>query len=353
MLNKHRKLLTAIFVLLLTLSVSGCVSDPALMSESLALMTELSDRTPQRITQTNEGEAQTTIAPEAEEARSADIAFQRIDADWSAAVTVKNSRVNIRSGPGLEHDPITTAAAGTIFRTDGRLENGWWHICCFPAVDENPEEPTLMAWVSGQVVDANADAESLPLLTSLFPENVEAVWDVEYKCGSERCIERSCTAEVTASERNDLDRFWLILDRKVVWLDGCGQDSVARHQIDRFTGRDVYNIQSEIFLTEYWGGAKPAQSNGTYAYPDGRTVLAWCDEQLQGEVEEAEGWLNSYQGAACYDVRTGVLLSMTYVKRWLFTGEFAGEQYNRAYLGDFELFEVTLRNTNIELAFRP
>ena len=43
---------------------------------------------------------------------------------------------------------------------------------------------------------------------------------------------------------------------------------------------------------------------------------------------------------------------MRYGKRWLFSGEYAGEQYDRAYLGDFEIYEIVLNKTNIELAFQ-
>jgi len=181
---------------------------------------------------------------------------------------------------------------------------------------------------------------------------VEAVWDVNYQCASNRCVERVCTATITAKERSDLDRFWLIIDREVKWADNCGQDSEWRHQLDRFDGRDLYSSQAEVFLTEYWHGANSGPGNSLFAYSDGQQVMAWCDDQLAGEVEETDGWLNIYEGVACYDLRTGTLLSMSYVKRWLFSGEYAGEQYNRAYLGDFEIYEVELNKTNIQLAFQ-
>ena len=237
------------------------------------------------------------------------------------------------------------------FNTYGEVA-GWWRICCFLGVDDKPDQPTLPAWVSEKVVEANADALALPALESIFPENVTAAWDVNYQCGSERCVERKCTAAVTANERSDLDRFWLIIDREVKWADGCGQDSVWRHQLDRFDGRDLYAGQSEVFLTDYWDGANPGESNSIFTASDGRKVDVWCADQLTGEVQETDGWVNTYTGVACYDQRTGILLSMSYVKRWLYSGEYAGEQYDRAYLGDFEIYEVTLNKTNIELAFQ-
>lgn len=277
---------------------------------------------------------------------------QRPDAEWTAEVTVKNSRVNIRSGPGLAHQPIATAAAGTAFKTDGREEGGWWHICCFPAVNDEPDMPTLMAWVSGTVVEPNPDALALPVLQPLFPEDVQVEWDVTYRCGSDSCGERMCTAQATAKERSDIDRFWLVLDREVVWDDECGQNSSHRHQVDRFTGRDVYDLKSDLFLTQYWRGVSKRPGNSIYTRDDGQKVSAWCMDELQSDVEAENGWFHSYDGAACYDTRTGMLLSMKYVKRWLYTGEFEGRVYDREYLGDFELFEVTLDSTNVELAYR-
>jgi len=275
-----------------------------------------------------------------------------IDSAWTASVTVKNSQVNIRSGPGLEHQPITTATSGTVFKTYGKSSGGWWRICCFQGVNDEPDRPTQPAWVSGQVVEANADAQALSVLASLFPENLTATWDVNYKCASDRCVKRACTAAVVAKERNDLDKFWLVIDREVKWVDGCGQDSILRHQLDRFDGRDLYAGQAEVFLTDYWHGANPGPVNSVFTYSDGRNVMAWCDDQLTGEAQEDDAWLNTYGGVACYDLRTGTLLSMSYIKRWLFSGEHASEQYNRAYFGDFEIYEVTLKNTNAELSFQ-
>jgi hypothetical protein len=40
---------------------------------------------------------------------------------------------------------------------------------------------------------------------------------------------------------------------------------------------------------------------------------------------------------------------MSYTKRWLFTGTFEGQTYERAYFGDNETYEFTLLETNVEL----
>lgn len=346
MTNIFRKILFGPLAVSVLVLIGGCVPDPVLMTESLQLMSDFSQKTPPGVER-----LESVVSPSPGDEQASDSVIIT-DAGWSASITVKNSRVNIRSGPGLEYQPVTTANEGTSFKTYGKTAGGWWRVCCFQGVDDKPDQPTQPAWVSGQVVEANSDAEALPLLESLFPENVDAVWDVNYQCASDRCVERVCTATIAAKERSDLDRFWLVIDREVKWADNCGQDSEWRHQLDRFDGRDLYTGQAEVFLTEYWHGANSGPSNSLFTYSDGQKVTAWCDDQLTGEVQEADGWLNTYEGVACYDPRTGILLSMNYIKRWLFSGEYAGEQYNRAYLGDFEIYEVTLNKTNIELAFQ-
>lgn len=333
-------------VICLSLLISGCVTvpDPTLMTESLQLMSDFSQKVPPGVEKLGSDTQIDNSLVVIETDNSSNI-------ESASLVTVKNSRVNIRSGPGLDHQPITTADSGTSFKTYGKVA-GWWRICCFLGVDDEPDQPTLPAWVSENVVEANADAVALPVLESLFPEDVDASWDVDYRCASDRCIERTCTATVVAKERSDLDPFWLVIDREVKWADDCGQDSLWRHQLDRFDGKDLYAGQAEAFLTDYWLGANPGPSNSLFTYSDGQKVAVWCNDQLTGEVQETDGWLNTYTGVACYDQRTGILLSMSYVKRWLYSGEYAGEQYNRAYLGDFEIYEVTLKKTNIELAFQ-
>ena len=50
-------------------------------------------------------------------------------------------------------------------------------------------------------------------------------------------------------------------------------------------------------------------------------------------------------------MKTGALTLLTYTKRWLYSGEYDGETYSRAYFGDSETLEQRLIGTNIELGF--
>ena len=46
-----------------------------------------------------------------------------------------------------------------------------------------------------------------------------------------------------------------------------------------------------------------------------------------------------------------MMLSLTYEKRWLFTGDFEGQSFERAYFDDYERLEQNLRDTTARLAF--
>ena len=53
-------------------------------------------------------------------------------------------------------------------------------------------------------------------------------------------------------------------------------------------------------------------------------------------MKQAGGWTIVIEGQACYDRSSGVLVTMEYTKRWLFTGTTNGQTYERKYFGDNE-----------------
>lgn len=267
----------------------------------------------------------------------------------SAIVTVQNRSVNVRSGPGIDFEAVAGAAAGDTFTTTGKTEGGWWRVCCLPGSADADGEGRR-AWISARVVAPNATAEALPPLTPLFPDDLTAAWNVEYECGSERCAVAECTAVVAAEVRNSQDPRWLEINRSVTWADACGENSTWLHQVDRIDGAERYENSTGLFLFNYWTGANPAGANVRFQLDSGEEVAAWCSDEQTAEVEEEGGWTTVYEGTTCYDTRTGMLVSMQYTKRWLFSGEFEGERYARAYFGDFEMYKVKLESTNAELA---
>jgi hypothetical protein len=192
-------------------------------------------------------------------------------------------------------------------------------------------------------------AADLGVLRPLFPDDLSATWGVSYQCGSERCAVKECNAQVTAAVRNNKDPRWLEIDRNVTWDEGCGEDSTWLHQIDRTDGLERYPDSTGLFFFNYWVGAKPGPVNSSFTLGEAE-VQSWCSDPQTSELEEEGGWIAAYDGVTCYDDRSGMLVAMKYTKRWLFTGEFEGEKYDKAYFGDFEVYEVALQETNVELS---
>ncbi len=266
-------------------------------------------------------------------------------------VTVRNRSVNIRSGPGTNFQVIAGARRGASFQAIGRNgDSSWWQICCVRGPEDGEDEATRVAWISDIVVDVEGPGDELPVVGELFPGDLTATWSVDYECDSQRCVVPKCEGEIQALVRNAEDKRWLEIERQVSWQGDCGEPATWVHQIDRFTGEERYSNDSELFFFNYWVGKEPGEANSLYTLPDGRQVLAWCSEPQGTEVEEANGWTAVYDGKVCYDQRTGMLVSMEYTKRWLFTGSFEGEEYDRAYFGDMERYQIRLEETNAKLA---
>lgn len=345
---------------ILLLLFSACVADPMTVNEVLQAVPSLNQSPPSGI-QMLESPAPAEPAPAAaaETEKSVDAPgvtaveaapAVEIAASSQPTVTVKNRSVNVRSGPGLDFSVVFGARQGDSFAALGMSDDeAWWQICCIPGPNDEKDNPTQKAWISNRVVDVSEEAEALGVLRPLFPDDLTAAWDVSYQCGSERCVVTECTGQVNATVRNAADPRWLEIDRTVAWQDGCGEDSTWLHQIDRTDGLERYPNSTGLFHFNYWVGARPGPVNSRYAWGE-QQVVSWCSEPQSAEVAEEGGWTSAYDGITCYDERTGMLVAMKYTKRWLFTGEFEGEKYEKAYFGDFEVYEVALQETNVELS---
>ncbi len=272
------------------------------------------------------------------------------DAPESATVTVQRRNVNIRSGPGLDFQVVAGAVEGDSFITTGKTENGWWRICCIVGPGDAPGELTQTAWISQWVVTPTETAVGLPALVPLFPEDLTASWNVEYECGSRRCAVTECAAVARTEIHNIRDLRWLEINRTVTWEDACGADSTWPHQLDRIEGTERYPNNTGLFLFNYWVGALPGDTNVRFRLDSGEEIDAWCSDVQKAEVVEESGWTTIYKGLTCHDIRTGMLVSMQYTKYWLFTGEFEGDRYERAYFRDYEIYRVKLDSTNAVLA---
>ncbi|MBP7963209.1 MAG: SH3 domain-containing protein [Caldilineaceae bacterium] len=264
----------------------------------------------------------------------------------TTTATIRNTNVNIRSGPGMDYPVVTVAAGGDKFDVVGKSEDGaWWNICCV-AKPGDEGSATQQAWVATSVVQVEGDPDQVRVIGPLFPPDLSVEWLVDYQCDSERCQVNTCTAQMSAKVRSTLRGRWLEIDRVLKWQSGCAKDSSVLGQIDRYTGQERYAVDGEAFIYRFWAGDRPGPANTVFTLSDGRQVNAWCQDSLQAEVDEGGGWTTIYDGSTCYDLNSGILLNMSYTKRWLFSGTFEGQTYERAFWGDSESYDITLDTTN-------
>ncbi len=266
-----------------------------------------------------------------------------------ATVRINKGKANIRGGPSTDFDVVANAVEGDAFATTGRTEDGWWQICCVAGPDDSAGEATRMAWLSEIVVEPDEIAAALPVVGPLFPDDLTAVWDIQYECGSRRCAVSACAAVSRTEVLDNSDPRWLEINRIVAWEGACGEDSTWPHQIDRLEGTERYPNSTGLFFFNYWAGPRPGEANALFRLGTGEEIEAWCSGEQEAEVLEDSGWTTVYSGLTCHDVRSGMLVSMQYTKRWFFTGEFEGDRYERAYFGDFEIYRVKLEQTNARL----
>lgn len=185
-----------------------------------------------------------------------------------------------------------------------------------------------------------------PILTP----DLEAEWSINWICLSDRCQYETCVGAARSTVRDTVGERWLEIDRRVQWNESCGKRTSWLSQVDQYTGEERYPSQQDR-LFNFWAGARAGTAQRRIALADGRAVNVWCTGPQQAEIAEGDGWTSLYDGEVCYDVQTGMLVFMSYIKRWVFTGAFQGSEYERAYFGDSETYEQMLESTNAALSF--
>lgn len=260
----------------------------------------------------------------------------------TAGVTavISSASANLRSGPGTEFDIITTVAQGRQYAVSGRnADASWWQICC---VDERP------AWVSASVATVQGARDQTPVRPPLLPDQLAATWAVHWLCFAEGCPKPECQGQSIAQTLQVRDGRWLELKRLATWEDKCGKNEDWLVQVDRYTGREP-QATTDPPLFYIWMGANPGPEKRSIEHL-GRTLSLWCTDTRTREVTQTGGWAVLFEGQACYDRGSGILVTMEYTKRWLFTGTAGGQKYERKYFGDYEVYQQILVNTNVPLS---
>ncbi|MCB0114854.1 MAG: hypothetical protein R2873_14815 [Caldilineaceae bacterium] len=228
--------------------------------------------------------------------------------------------------------------------------------------NEEPSPPSRNIFYEVELVSVNND-HPLPMPTAVAPEDINvsvaddtllspemlARWSINWDCMSDHCQFDTCYGTAFSRVRDTLDNRWLEIDRRVDWNEGCGKPINWLTQVDRYTGQERYPSQDVLF--QFWAGAKVRTPEQIITLPNERKVHVWCTGPTQAEVVEEDGWTSLYDGEVCYDVRTGMLVFMSYIKRWVFTGIYEGKTYERAFFGDSETYQQLLESTNAQLSY--
>ncbi len=255
-------------------------------------------------------------------------------------VEIKSATANLRGGPGTEFDVVSTAAQGTRLPVIGRNADGsWWQVCC---VEGKP------VWVNDSVVTLLGARDVVPVSSPLMPDKLEATWAIHWVCAGEECPQPECFGESKAQTLQVRDDRWLEVKRDATWPDQCGKKEDWLVQVDRYSGQET-QAPTNPPLFYMWMGANPGPENRTMEHL-GRTLSLWCTDTRTREVPQAGGWTVLIEGQACYDRGSGVLVTMEYTKRWLFTGTNGGKKYERQYFGDNEVYQQVLTGTNIPMS---
>jgi hypothetical protein len=278
------------------------------------------------------------------------------DAPLSVVVSTQGARANVRSGPGTSFPIIGKATPGQAFEVVSKSgDNTWWEVCCLAAQSENGSNQRSSAevkgWIAASVVRLAGEGEDVAISKPLFDPELTTQWQVDWQCGSERCEIKECSATVAAKVSRAPSQQMLSVEHEVTWEDKCFDTDSWVFEINQYTGQERSGEYKDNFLYSYWLGSRPGAANGVFKLDNGQTALVYCSGPHKVEIEEGGGWTTVYEGNTCHDIRTGMLVYLSYNKQWLFTGEHEGEKHERAYFGDFETLEQKLVETNVELLF--
>lgn len=260
----------------------------------------------------------------------------------TAGVTleVRAASGNLRSGPGTEFDILATTSKGRRYAVMGRNTEGtWWQICC---VNDRP------AWIADSLATISGDRNRVPIRLPLMPDQLEATWAMHWLCYGEGCPQAECVGQSKAQALQVRNVRWLQVKRHSTWENNCGKEEDWLVQVDRYSGQEA-QAATEPPLFYVWQGADPGPENRTIVHL-GRTLSLWCTGTRTREVPQSGGWTALFEGQACYDRASGLLVTLEYVKRWLFTGTIEGKKYERQDFGDYEVYQQILVNTNVPLS---
>lgn len=253
---------------------------------------------------------------------------------------VTTAQANVRTGPGTEFDSLIQLAMGVTLDVVGSdAGQNWWHVCCVDGA---------LGWISSSEVTLYGDRTAVPTSLPLLPEDLVATWALRWECRADGCPQEECLGESRAEAVQVRSDRWLEVQRTTTWQDACGEDEAWLSQVDRYSGQEQ---QTEAVppLFGAWAGADPGPESRIIEL-NGRVLSLWCTDTRTREVDQGDGWTIRYEGEACYDRAAGVLITLQYLKQWLFSGTVGDQTYERQYFGDYEVIQQILLDTNAPLS---
>jgi hypothetical protein len=265
----------------------------------------------------------------------------------TATINTQNIRANLRSAPGTNSVIVAKANPGEVYEIVGRSDDGLWYEVAL----SQPISDTATVWISAELVRVGDGVVPVTASTAaLLDAELTAQWAVDWSCFSDRCPVRACAANVSAEVNRDPTNNFLPVEHTVVWEEGCFNTDAWTFEVEQATGKERNGEADDNFLYSYWLGAKPGEANGVYPLDSDEGIMVYCSGPDRVEIEEGGGWTTVYEGNTCHDVATGMLVYMNYVKRWLYSGDFEGKTYDRAYFGDSERLVQRLADTTAPVA---
>lgn len=273
-----------------------------------------------------------------------------------AVVITTNARANLRDAASTSATIVGKGNPGDTFEVIDQTDDAqWYQVCCVAGTDKSGWVAASVVRITsepGAVVNTSISTSSVQTDTeTLLNSDLTATWSVAWQCGSERCTVKQCSATVDASVERPNNTQWLPVEHNVVWDKTCFSTDNWVFDVDRTTGKERTGEYENNFLYSYWLGADPGEASGVFPLENGQGVLVHCGEPQEVEISEGGGWTSVYNGVTCHDLRTGMLVYMRYDKRWLFSGDFDGQKYDRAFFGDTETLEQKLVESNIQLSY--
>ncbi len=273
------------------------------------------------------------------------------DEPLRVTIDTQGVRVNLRNGPGTSFDIVAKVNPGQTFEVLKRSEDNRWYQLDSKVNGVNGD-PIESGWVAAELVRVAGEptVDTVGATELLLSSDLAVKWAVDWSCSSDRCQIKSCEAEVGAVVNRQPSGDFLPVEHTVTWDDSCFSTDAWTFEVNRKTGAERTGEAEQNFLYSYWMGANPGDAVGVFPWGDGEGIKVSCSGPHSVEIEEGGGWTTLYEGNVCHDINTGMLVYMNYIKRWLYTGDYDGKTYARAFFGDSEQLEQRLVEANTRLA---